>query len=322
MKSVAIVGGGLTRKIAPWSDKSIEIWQLNEAASASGQRADVVFQLHDPGIYKDPGNRVDPGHWDWLKQLHNIKIYMQKADQEVPDSIEYSLSKVSESLLQHVLQGKNEAKLRPIELFTFTGTYAIALAIYQGYNHIQVYGMDMENHEEYRYQREGFLFWIGYAAGRGIKLEIYGAEELLRRPLYGYETFKEMRLMELTIEDRIMLHDMVLPKEGDMITMRTVREFRRTIEFTPEEVEKWRIRAIPPNAVDPWDFNGNPTDNGEVNTSQFMQYRWIPEANTYALNLEVSENTRKVVRESFKAFDKDKKFTEALLNLHDKFTYE
>lgn len=314
MKRVAIVGGGPTRKLAPFDDLSVEIWQLNEAPGITGKRCDVCFQMHDPGIYKDPKNRVDPNHWEWLKQYHgDMKIYMQKVDPEVPNSAELPYRDMCDKLLRDILQiGKRDRALHPVELFTFSGVYAVALAIFLGYSHILVYGIDLINTEEYRYQRESFAFWIGYAAGYGVKLEIYGAETLFNRPLYGYETFKEKETMLFTIEERIQLYESVLPREADMITMRIIREFRKELEFSDQELKDLGLRAIPPGAADPM-------DDSFVNGTQFMQYRWLPEANDHVKDIEVGEVTRKVVQKSFEKFDKEGKFTEALLSLYDKF---
>ena len=89
MKTLAIVGSHpATRDNAPWDNHSIDIWVFNEAArEAWVKRWDAVFQLHKPTIYRNPNNRTDPKHWEWLQQVHGKPIYMQAHDPMVPDSI-------------------------------------------------------------------------------------------------------------------------------------------------------------------------------------------------------------------------------------------
>jgi hypothetical protein len=87
------------------------------------------------------------------------------------------------------------------------------------------------------------------------------------------------------------------------------------LEFNDEEVKTYGIRSIPPGSVDP-------LDETFTNNSEMLQYKWMPEAEGYVKEIEVGEVTRKVVQESFKKFDKEGKFTESLLALYEKFTYE
>jgi hypothetical protein len=308
MKSVAIVGGGPTRKQAPWSDQTWEIWTMNEAASKSGNRSEAVFQMHDPGVYQSPMNQTDPNHWEWLKKLHNIKIYMQKIDPEVPDSVEYPLKEIVDSLLKNVLiKGKNDRELIPVDLFTFTGSYAVALAIYLGYDRIRLYGIDMIHTNEYRYQREGFAFWVGVAGGKGIELEIYGAESIFKRPLYGYETYKENRIMKFTINDRLQLLS-ILPEKADLVTTKILSEFKNSVGFSEEEIKELEIVQDPQLTLD-----GRPTGN--------LITRWNEEKDT-GKDIEIGEVTRKVVEAAFQAADKSGNFTSTLLKTYEKFTYD
>jgi len=78
------------------------------------------------------------------------------------------------------------------DYFTNTVDYALALAIYQGYTVINLYGINMASPSEYAYQKPGCEYWIGQAMGRGIKVSIQRQySSLLIAPdckLYGYDT--------------------------------------------------------------------------------------------------------------------------------------
>jgi hypothetical protein len=68
MKTVAIVGSHpRTRQEFDFNRKYCDIWAFNEAVSQGWcTKADAVFQMHAPVIWKNPGNRNDPKHFEWL----------------------------------------------------------------------------------------------------------------------------------------------------------------------------------------------------------------------------------------------------------------
>jgi hypothetical protein len=47
--------------------------------------------------------------------------------------------------------------------------------------------------------------------------------------------------MKLDVLERLMLRQM-LPPEGSLVTMRIVRELRRDLGFTAEEIAKWNLK--------------------------------------------------------------------------------
>lgn len=173
MKTVCIVGSHPdTRALAPFDDLSQEIWVFNEAAKADWcKRVDAVFQLHKPVIWRSKANRNDPKHYEWLKNA-DCKIYMQDHYSDVPSSVKYPLDEV--------------LKIADIRYLTSSVAYALALAIYQGYDVIKIYGVEMESNTEYAHQRPGVALWLGVAVGRGIKVE-FATNKFFAEPLYGYE---------------------------------------------------------------------------------------------------------------------------------------
>lgn len=73
--------------------------------------------------------------------------------------------------------------------------YMIALAIYQGFTEIDIWGVFLSVSDEYAYQKPSIEFWIGMAMGRGIKVTVHGMTRLLkniRDQLYGYQTKQEV----------------------------------------------------------------------------------------------------------------------------------
>lgn len=177
---VAIVGTHpRTRDLAPWGDTSYDIWVFNEAPQQEWvKRWSACFQLHKPEVYTSPNNFVRRDHWDWLQQEHGDEqiIYTQEYDHRIPNCREYPLDKITRCI--------PGAKMR---WFKSSPAYAVALALYQGYDTIALYGLDMASNTEYGYQLPNFQFWVGVALGMGVNVENRSNEQYFSGALYAYE---------------------------------------------------------------------------------------------------------------------------------------
>jgi hypothetical protein len=199
MQKLAIVGSHRdTRHLAPWDDAEYDIWVFNEALSQKFyddrgmpveswcKRASAVFQLHDPTVYKSEHNRSDRYHWDWLKEKHsNLTIYMQEQDPEVPNAKRLPLEDLI-GLMGNFRQGQPLTYKRYL---TSTPAIALALGILKGYQHIELYGIEMHSETEYTYQRECVLYWMGLATGKGIHVDMISGDSIFDVAIYGYEGY-------------------------------------------------------------------------------------------------------------------------------------
>ncbi len=188
-KTVAIVGNNVTTRIdIPFARRYIDIWAFNEAVLADWmKRVDAIFQMHDAPIWKNPLNRNDGKFSNWIIKDHPYPIYMLDKYGEVPASYKYPLKEICDSLLPLFYRGMHKNKRILLKYFTSSVCYALALAIYKGYECIQLFGVEMESNTEYAYQRDGVIFWIGIALGKGIEVNIHPNSRLFSEPLYGYE---------------------------------------------------------------------------------------------------------------------------------------
>lgn len=188
MKTLAIVGSHPdTRDNAPWDNPAVDIWVFNEAPNQSWvKRWDAVFQLHLPTVYRNPYNRTDPKHWEWLQGAHGKPIYMQARDPLVPDSVEYPLEKIYKRFLHGFTKWTPDG-LDHLKYFTSTIAFAFALALYQNYERVLVYGIEMASTTEYVYQRDCTAFWLGILLGYGVKVELHSAIAIFEQPLYGFD---------------------------------------------------------------------------------------------------------------------------------------
>ncbi len=181
MKDTVIILGSHpgTRDEFDFSREDCDIWVFNEAAQKEWcKRADAVFQMHNPVIWRNPANRNHAGHYDWLTGGETPTIYMQEAYLEIPKAERYPIEDVRKNELMNFNGGQ--------QYYTSSPAYALALAIERGYKRIEIYGVEMETDTEYRFQRDGIAFWIGVAVGKGIEVDLH-SKQFLIAPLYGYE---------------------------------------------------------------------------------------------------------------------------------------
>ena len=185
-KTVAIVGVALsTATLAPYDDREVEIWALNEMYSLSwAKRITKLFQIHAEKSWK-VDKKTKYGHtinsYSWLKKT-NIPVYMRCRHEEIPFSIEFPLCEIRETLL-----GKLRLGDKRIHFYTSTPAYMIAMAIREGFERIELYGFEMTDDTDYAEQKPGFLFWIGLALGKGIEVYAPPESQYLVAPLYGAE---------------------------------------------------------------------------------------------------------------------------------------
>lgn len=200
-KAVAIVGYAPSSRLgAADLPANVEIWGMNDMHSFIDE-AHLWFQIHETNMVDGSGvgknttfQRESYGsgeHFAWLQNT-KIPVMMIGKDPEVPASQRYPLEKVWE------FDGHEP-------YFTCTPAYMIAYAIYQGFNEIHLYGIDLTVTEEYQKQKACVEFWIGVAMTKGIKVEWPDSSPLLVAPLYGRTSTGELRLRDMVV-DRLRAH--------------------------------------------------------------------------------------------------------------------
>lgn len=173
MRKLAIVGNNAGVHLDPVFQSDKEIW-VTGSKGPTLPRFDVAFQMHQSDAWLE-GNTY---HRNWLYGNATTPVYMRQVYPEIPMSIAYPFD-TANALLKRVRLHDN-----PLSFFTSSPNYQIALAIILGYKHIELVGMTMID-AEYQKAKEGFAFWVGFAAGRGVKLDINCANNIFDKPLYG-----------------------------------------------------------------------------------------------------------------------------------------
>jgi len=175
-KKVCIMGYAETsRMLAPFKDSEFEIWGLNELYQLI-PRADKWFEIHCPGGQLH-NSRRNPQHKKWLQSC-KMPIYMTQKIPDIPASVAYPIKEIT------ALFGK---------YFTNSISYMIALALYEGFPEMHVYGVDMALQKEYREQKPSCEWFLGMAAILCDKLAIPFESDLLKAHyLYGFQDSSPM----------------------------------------------------------------------------------------------------------------------------------
>ena len=200
VKSVAIVGFASATREQVRKSNADEVWSLNMLHSSSNLRKifplniDRLFELHPFWMLKKEWYTMTADHWGWLTKIkHHYPIYLIEEHPEIHNGVRYPLEPIIEKYLPRVWRGDERARY-----FTCSLCYMIALAIYEGFERIEIYGFEMGSDTEYVYQKSGAEFWLGIAS-QYADVYIPKSSTLLRSKLYGFEGGQ--LIDEATIED-------------------------------------------------------------------------------------------------------------------------
>jgi hypothetical protein len=227
MKRVAILGFAPSHVEAPFGDPSIAIWTMNFHHEQVA-RTDAIFDLHDWAVIagEDGGAHVQS------LAAATCPVWMQAAHPEVPTSRAYPLAQMkARYTLPHA----------DLPYFTNTASYMVALAIEDGYEEIQLFGVDMAADTEYGSQRPSCEFFLGVAVGKGIRVVPHRLSDILKTAfLYGYEDqrrdwFREKLVARRTHLTQMKAHHVNLLEQQKA----AVSEFNGAIQDTEHILKTW-----------------------------------------------------------------------------------
>jgi hypothetical protein len=183
----------------PWDDADWQKWSCNALYEAypdeslidstdAAAFADAHFpfhawfQLHTPAYMRKHWNtsyREWPAHEEWLRKEHPFPVYMQKKYKAYPSSVRFPKEKV-ETL----------HKLGRYQTFTFS--WMLAFAIAEGADRIALFGVDADTGEPLA-ARACLEFWVGYALGRGIDVEVVTPNPRIFRTVHAAELYSDLQ---------------------------------------------------------------------------------------------------------------------------------
>jgi len=212
MRRLALLGGAEETRGGVWDSKADEIWTLNWFYLYDWvPRIDRLFEMHPIWLYADNDREEwakPKEHWEYLHKPTDYPVYMLEglAPRPIPSSTRYPIEAVTEYIFgNRFIRGKD-----PRDFYSSTFDYMMALAIYEKWDVVEVYGFEMGSLTEYRYQREGAAFFIGQAIARNIQVILPAKSVLLRARRYGYEGGQMIFRQDLE-----RLHDKWVEKNRD-----------------------------------------------------------------------------------------------------------
>lgn len=179
-RKIALLGShSASLEDAPWNDPSWEFWGHASSRLWYAHQVDRYFDLH-PRACWTRGGKKSAAYPKWLSK-NLIPIYMQDRYPEIPASVKYPKGRV----LLEFADARN--------YFTNHTAWMIALAILEGVDTIGLFGINYGTESEYVRQRGSAEYWLGRAAGMGVKILLPSQCTLLSEPslLYGYESHDE-----------------------------------------------------------------------------------------------------------------------------------
>lgn len=183
-KTVAIVGRAKeTRALAPFGDTSKDIWAFNYYAYSGCPRVTGVFEMHPDALHCD---RYDEGYLKWLGEEHDFPIWthpMLNQWEGIPAAQRFPIEAITERFEHGIWRGDEEVK----DFYTSSPAFALALAMYQDYQRIEVYGIEMNPLTPYAQQANCWYFWMGKASALGYEIFIHPASRLFDEPLYPFK---------------------------------------------------------------------------------------------------------------------------------------
>ncbi len=174
-KHLVMIGKADGWRDAPPCGEGHDTWGVNDLICR--RPVDTVFAMHYREDMEEAGKLSE---WDATlaeAEKSDTPMYVPGIRDDLPRvAIVYPLRDVVEKLGSYY--------------FYSSVDYMLALAIFNRYDVIDMYGFRMGHKSEYSTQKGSAEFWIGMARGRGITVNIHGRSHLCRavdRKLYGYE---------------------------------------------------------------------------------------------------------------------------------------
>lgn len=213
---IALVGTcPSSRMLAPYADKSWEIWACSpDNAYGRLPRISAWFEIHGDLLWPESSEWGAPRYVEWLNS-QNFKIYA-----------------IDNSAIKNAEEFPKDKMLEKFGYYFFTSTFswAFALALVKGATDIGLYGIDMSVNSEYAHQRPALQHFIWLAAQSGVRVTAPDESDILRPPpLYGYADATPMG-RKLAVREREL--------QGRVDQMkRQAEELARNIAFLDGAIE-------------------------------------------------------------------------------------
>jgi len=160
-RKIAIIGKGGTSAFTPWRDESWEIWGMPWIECP---RVTRLFEIHHIDLCE---KEIAAG----AKWYADREAWAAKARELYPDIPTYCHPTMAHFFPKPVIYPFDEViKFLPIPYLETTISYEIALALMEGVEELGLFGIHMQGHREFEWQRPSVTYLVGLAHGMGVKV--------------------------------------------------------------------------------------------------------------------------------------------------------
>lgn len=198
-KKVAICGTAETLSMAPYEDKSWEIWGCATCLQHpdSFKRGTLLFEMHTPERWEHRIEQINKS---------GLPVLMQKKYKEIPKSKPFPVQEIWEF----------EPRWKRLNYVSNSISWMFMYAIMKGYQHIACFGVHMATDSEWWYERPNCEFYMAWAMAKGIDVFMPSESELLKFPrLYGYENPSDHLMI---IKQRLKNYEQERQKHADLVS--------------------------------------------------------------------------------------------------------
>lgn len=200
-KSVALAGFATSTRDYVSRIHVDEVWSLNMIHSSKLMRElfplniHRLFDIHPIWMLQASWYESTGAHWKWMTSVkHHYPVYMVEQHPDVYNSVAYPLAEVSQHFLGNLFHESN-----PVQYFTSSFCYMLALALHEGFTDIYISGFEMGSDTEYVYQKSGAEFWLGIAS-QHARVFLPEKTQLLKSRLYGFDDNGQIITIDLLKE--------------------------------------------------------------------------------------------------------------------------
>ena len=176
MKNVNIVAKGKGWEAAPY--EHMDNWGVNDVCLR--HPVSMIFHMHKLDEFIERPNEKSVLEAIFKKsEEEDIPIVTLDNYSFVPNCVKYPFDDI--------------IKKFKTTYFGSSLDFMLAYAIYEGTDEINMYGINMVLQNEYRHQKPSLEYWIAFARGRGIKVNLHGSDEFINicqtfnEMIYGYD---------------------------------------------------------------------------------------------------------------------------------------
>lgn len=177
MKPLAIVGNGPTRDNPRHNNMGWDVWAMNNHPFLWQKRVTALFEMHPDVLEAD---RYTAEYKDWLKHV-TFPVYMHRVHPDIPSSVQFPREAIAQEY--PVLIEKGDLIIK--DFYAETTAYMLALALYFGYQIIELYGIDL-NKRQYLPHRDSIFLWLGYLQANRVRVIIPEESPLMDEALYPF----------------------------------------------------------------------------------------------------------------------------------------